>query len=296
MKDYLLHFMEDLDYPEEAKAPLLKGFDAVMAHPTARERFCALITPYEEHDALDREVIFAETPEIAEESGVHRYTVELLLFMCFSKHLLALYEKNGIDARIWRDTVSDLKYKLLECMAVKGIYGSFVAQWFTGFFDLTRFTLGRLQFELIEYKHPDYTKNGKTVQKGMKVINVHIPRTLTPLDQESCDTAFAMAETFFEKALGDTPVAFVCSSWLLYPAYTPILAEGSNVKKFAARFDIVSATDDAEGTYPDMWRLFDMDYTGSIEDYPEDSSLRRTIKKYLKAGGKTGCGYGIFLA
>jgi nicotinic acid phosphoribosyltransferase len=44
-----------------------------------------------------------------------------------------------------------------------------------------------------------------------------------------------------------------------------------------------------------VWRLFDMDYTGNIEDYPENTSMRRAYKQYLLDGGRTGEGFGIII-
>ena len=39
-----------------------------------------------------------------------------------------------------------------------------------------------------------------------------------------------------------------------------------------------------------------MDYTGNIEDYPENTSMRRAYKDYLRNGGIAGEGYGVFFA
>ena len=48
-----------------------------------------------------------------------------------------------------------------------------------------------------------------------KVINVHIPRTLTPLDKESREDSYRRAAEFFKGELGGAPTVFVCHSWLL---------------------------------------------------------------------------------
>jgi hypothetical protein len=228
--------------------------------------------------------------------GVHHYKSELIVFILFSKHLKELYKAENIDESIWFNSMLDLKYKLFECKAVKNMWGSFVAWWFPGFFQLNRFALGRLQFETNAYDQMDYTKDGKTVKKGDTVIGVHIPRTLTPLDKPSYDAAFDMAREFFKDKMNGAPMAFTCCSWLLYPDNIDILPEKSNVRKFMLEFDIINKYDDKPGQYADMWRLFDMDYTGNFDDYPEDSSLRRAFKAHLKNGGKTGEGYGIFFA
>jgi hypothetical protein len=237
--------------------------------------------------------ILSETDKAAEIAGVHKYSAELMIFILFSKHLRALYRERGISDRIWLDSMCDLKWKLWECKAVKGSWGSFVATWFPGFFNLTRFALGRLQFEIVEFDG-EYEKNGKKLKKGDKVINVHIPRTLTPLDKESRDDAYSQAAEFFSDMTDGTPIAFVCSSWLLYPEAEKILPAHSNIRGFMADYDIIRSKVDEEGDYHNMWRLFDMDFTGDFKDYPEDSSLRRAYKKFLLDGNRTGSGYGVF--
>ena len=296
MREYLVNFLDEFDYPEEAKAELTEAYDTLVANAECKSELDGLLKAYEENINLDYGIIFKKTPEMEKLCGVHHYKSELIVFILFSKHLKKLYKENNIDESIWFNSMCDLKYKLFECKAVKNMWGSFVAWWFPGFFNLTRFALGRLQFETSNYDQEDYTKDGKTVKKGMKVIGVHIPRTLTPLDKPSYDAAFDMAREFFKDKLEGAPMAFTCCSWLLYPDNINILPEKSNVRKFMLEFDIINKFDDKPGEYADMWRLFDMDYTGSFDDYPEDSSLRRAFKAHLKNGGKTGEGYGIFFA
>ena len=296
MREYVVNFLNDFDYPEEAKKELTEAYDALVADEFCKSELDRLVKLYEENINLDYGVIFKSTPEMEKKCGVHHYKSELIVFILYSKHLKKQYNENNIDESIWFNSMLDLKYKLLECKAVKNMWGSFVAWWFPGFFNLTRFALGRLQFETSGYDQEDYTKDGKTVKKGMKVIGVHIPRTLTPLDKPSYDAAFDMAKEFFKDKLDGAPMAFVCCSWLLYPDNLAILPEKSNVRKFMLEFDIINKFDDKPGQYADMWRLFDMDYTGNFDDYPEDSSLRRAFKAHLKNGGKTGEGYGIFFA
>jgi len=296
MREYVVSFLNDFDYPEEAKKELIEAYDALVADEFCKEELDRLVKLYCENINLDYGVIFKSTPEMEKKSGVHHYKSELIVFILFSKHLKKLYNDNNIDESIWFNSMLDLKYKLFECKAVKNMWGSFVAWWFPGFFNLTRFALGRLQFETCKYDQKDYTRDGKTVKTGDMVIGVHIPRTLTPLDKPSYDAAFDMAREFFKDKIGDTPMAFTCCSWLLYPDNLDILPEKSNVRKFMLEFDIINKFDDKPGQYADMWRLFDMDYTGNFDDYPEDSSLRRAFKTHLKNGGKTGEGYGIFFA
>ena len=296
MREYVVNFLNDFDYPEEAKKELIEAYDILVSDDFCKGELDEIMKLYEADIKFDYGIIFKKTPEMEKKCGVHHYKSERIVFILLSKHLKALYKAEGIDESIWFNSMLDLKYKLFECKAVKNMWGSFVAWWFPGFFQLNRFALGRLQFETNAYDQADYTKDGKTVKKGDTVIGVHIPRTLTPLDKPSYDAAFDMAREFFKDKMNGAPMAFTCCSWLLYPDNIDILPEKSNVRKFMLEFDIINKFDDKPGEYADMWRLFDMDYTGNFDDYPEDSSLRRAFKAHLKNGGKTGEGYGIFFA
>ena len=117
---------------------------------------------------------------------------------------------------------------------------------------------------------------------------------MTPLDKKSRDDAYAQAAEFFRNMTDGAPIAFVCSSWLLYPEAEKILPAHSNIRGFMADYDMIRSKTNGEGEYGDMWRLFDMDFTGDLNDYPEDSSLRRAYKKFLLDGNRTGSGYGVF--
>ena len=293
MIEYVLSFMNELGFDKEAVESLSADIEKIYANEEAKALFAGAVDDYERDIHSNYTELREAAKRAGEIVGVHAYSAELLLFICFSKHLRELYRLRGISDRIWFDSMSDLKWKLWECKAVKGIWGSFVAGWFPGFFNLTRFALGRLQFEIVAFDG-EYEKNGRSLKKGDKVINVHIPRTLTPLDKESRDDAYAQAAEFFRDMTDGAPIAFVCSSWLLYPEAEKILPAHSNIRGFMADYDMIRSKVNGEGEYGDMWRLFDMDFTGDLNDYPEDSSLRRAYKKFLLDGNRTGSGYGVF--
>jgi hypothetical protein len=295
MREYLLSFMDLCEYPEESKPSLISAYDKIMSNAEAASEFDALIKTYEADINCNYDEIIKKSIAAGNKAGVHEYESQLLIFMCFTKQLKKLYNEKNLSEKVWFDSVLDLKYKLLECKAVKNIWGSFVAFWFPGFFQLNRFALGRLQFEISIFDKDEYSKNGLTVKKGDKVINIHIPRTLTPLTKESCDDALSQAYEFYKDKIDGVPLAFICYSWLLYPDNDQVYNPKSNTYRYKSMFDIIGGhTDKPDSGYPDMWRLFDMDYTGNIDDYPGDTSLRRAFKEYLKNGGKTGEGYGIF--
>ncbi len=291
MRKYLIGFFGEFGYDDKDARDLLRAYDTMTAGVTSFGLFNKALLAYKSDISMDYKAeIFDRTRKISELTGVHDYTVELLVFMCMTKHLKEVYAEKGIDMRIYRDSVLDLKWKLDECKAVKGICGSFVSPWFRGFFDLTRFALGRLQFEIIT-TWQDYEKNGVKLKRDKsKVINVHIPRTGTPLDKESCDKAYAQAREFFKDQVGES-CPFVCYSWLLYPENKNILQPNTNTYRFMSEYDIIGwEVNNGE----DLWRLFDTDEKNP-DRLPADSSMRRAYIEHLKNGGRVGCGFGVKL-
>ncbi len=289
MQSYLTEFFKDFAYAQADAQHLLKTYDHIIANQEAKNLLAEILLAYSADILLDyKEEVRSKAKKIADITAVHPFTVDLLVFLCMTKHLRAVYEENGIDLQIYKDSVLDLKWKLEECKIVKGICGTFVAHWFAGFFNLTRFTLGRLQFELRPIPF-DYEKNGRTFKKDESlVIKVHIPRTGTPMDKESCDKSYAQAREFFKDKVGNNP-AFLCNSWLLYPENKEILSPHSNTYRFMSEYDIVEWR---TNTGEDLWRLFDTNEMNPSR-LPTDTSFRARYVEHLKKGGRVGIGIGI---
>lgn len=289
MREYLLNLMNDHEYEKKDKECLISAYDTVVANEEANKILEDLLKVYAENINLDyyNEIIVNRAQKIAEIVNIHSYTIELLAFMCMSKHLKTLYEAKNIDAQIFKDSMLDLKWKLEECKAVKGICGAFVAWWFPGFFNMTRFALGRLQFEIVKFER-NYDKNGVKLTPDSRVINVHIPRTGTPMDKESCDKAYAQAREFFKDEVGEN-CPFICYSWLLYPENKNILSPKSNTYRFMSEYDVIEKIDN---NGDDLWRLFDTDEKDPNK-LPTDTSFRRLYVEHLKKGGKVGEGLGV---
>ena len=295
MREYLTWFFHEFDYPKEGAAALIAGYDAVSTTDQARLTFDEILETYRQNYSCNYKEILSQCDGIATLCDLHSYTVRLLAFICMSRRLRENYVEKGIDLAIWKNSMLDLKYKMIECKLVKGIYGSFVASWFDRFFNMTRFAIGRLQFEVVPFKRR-YEKEGKLLLPTSPVINVHIPRTETPLDRQSCLEAYATAKEFFKDAFTDTPMAFVCGSWLLFEELRSFLPETSNIIRFMNDYDVIETKFEEEVNYKPLWRVFDMDYTGNVEDFPGDTTLRRAYKTYVRNGGRLGTGYGVFFA
>lgn len=289
MRSYLEKFFLEFGYEPEDAAVLLSAYDRIAADEEAGSLWNEAVALYDGDILCDYARIIDLADRAADRLALNPYMLELLIFICLTRHAEAVYQERGIDAEIFHNSMLDLRYKLEECKAIYGVVGSFVASWFAGFFRLTRFALGRLQFEIVNFDD-NYDKDGKHLTPESKVINIHIPRTGTPMDPESCDDAFRRAKAFFGSQVGD-PAPFVCGSWLLFPEHKTMLSEKSNTYKFLMRFDILKTYYYKDGS--NLWRLFETKevHPGRL---PTDTSFRRRYVEHLKKGGRLGGGYGVF--
>ena len=292
MRNHVEHLMCRLDFPGDAREELLSAYDAIKQNSWSGERFSALLAEYEKSMDCEYKRMLADAVALAEPLSIHAYTASLLLFLCMSKTLLERYREKELDESIYYRSMADLGYKLEECRLVYGINGSFVASWFAGFFNMTRFGLGRLQFE-IRQTTEDFVVGGSTVPAGSNAINVHIPRTGTKLDHGDVLDAYDQAAAFFRDAFAEGQCVFFCKSWLLDPWNLTVLKPDSNLARFCGDFKIVKS-----GVYEDyqeLWRLFDCLYTGDAKKLPQDSSLRRAYADRVSRGEPIGWGLGMFL-
>lgn len=242
-----------------------------------------------------------------EELGIHKYTLDLMVLLCCWEILRGRYEERKYPMEIFRDSLRDLGTKMKECRDVYEVTGIFVGAWHDRFLNMSRFALGRLQFELVKYPlEKEYTDGEWTVRKGDTVINVHIPST-GPLKKEDADEAFALAEAFYrgelfgeagcpgkfpERQIPEGPAVFVMESWLLDPDLIELLPEG-NMKEFVRRFSLVYW--EKNERFLDGWRIFGSEWEKAVKELPRRTKLQRAIADYLQKGGKLGCGYGIFI-
>lgn len=287
----LKHFTEQFAYPAEARDSLLRDYAAVCGDEAENARLEACIAAYEADGPFDYDAALETTKSIAGAVGVSPYAVDLLLFIFLSAHLRERYRQRGVADEIWRDSMLDLRYKLVECHDVYGVWGSFVASWFAGFFTLGRFALGRLQFEQIALGY-DFAQNGVSLRKGDRVLNVHIPSS-GPLLPELCLDAYRRAYAFYPELCRGGILPIACSSWMLYPAHFSFLPPESRIRTFLSDFHIVSSSVLEDFSYG--WRIFGADADKAPCDLPERTSLQRAYKRFLCGGGRPGCGEGLLL-
>ena len=102
------------------------------------------------------------------------------------------------------------------------------------------------------------------------------------------------AYEFLKKDLKTSILPVVCNSWLLFPPYAEqVFGEGSNLKTFAGLFDVIETI--PRETFEDGWRLFGAAYKDPVSQLPRDTSLRRSMVRYIENGGGFGFGFGVIL-
>ena len=287
MKDFMVSLFERHDYPAEARASLLSDYEKLMAVDECREIFDKYLGEYESCDRTN----FGEFIVLAAKAGnaafVDGRATQFLCFVCAAKHLEEMYIKNGLPLDICNDTLKDLRYKLMECYKMHGVWGSFVASWFYGAFILERFEIGRLQYEFSTHfaTKENLSVCGLELTPDTPIVNLHIPSS-GPLTQEAVDDSLARAYSFFTKHyprfIHDGKMVVECGSWLLYKKHYEFLPEGSNIIGFMNNFDIVHYWDD-QG-FGDCWRIFNKDWDGDAQSLPRNSSLQRAYADWLEKG------------
>lgn len=283
--------MERLGFPSEAVASLQAACDRILAEPKAQvwiEQAKTLL-----FDGAEKEFL-VPLEKLALVSDVDRRTSDMVFLLLCIELLKERYAVEGLPEELLWNTMMDLRYKLMECMQIHGVWGTFVTSWYGNFYRLGRFALGRLQYEKKPFRFEEGMCYRGLVRAGDLVLHTHIPSS-GPLLYEDVMDSLRRAYDFYREDLREGKLVFDCSSWLLYPPYfKTVFAEGSNLHRFGSLFDVIQEKEDTE--YADFWRVFGLPYSDeNLLAAPTDTSLRRRMKDYLLSGGKMGSGYGVIL-
>ena len=230
--------------------------------------------------------IVQKVKEKAEELEVHRFSLALYILLCATELLFEKYRERNIDEAIFWDTIMDIKYKLDECKDVHGIWGIFVLFWYPGFYRMTRFAFGRLQFDLTTYKWEAYEKDGVIVTKGDSVLDCHIPSS-GKLTKELAWDSYRRAVAFSGRRV------IICDSWMLYPPQFDFLPTHSSILEFARDYDIIEQED--KPNFPNAWRIFGKHSSFPPKEWPIETSLQRAFRKRILEGFPVGDGRGVLI-
>lgn len=281
--------MSRLEFPDAARETFL-SLDKKM-NQVQTDQLNSLVNQFMD-EQISIDPILTELNSMSNEICISNYTLHFFFLLKCSGILYERYQENGLAENIYWDTIFDLKYKLIECQDVYGVWGTFVAKWYPGFLNMTRFALGRFQYEEVEFPHEQYIKDDIVVKKGDKVINMHIPSS-GPMTKEIRMNSYKAAYEFFRSKLNGKPLAVVCDSWLLYPEHEKFLPQNSNILDFMHDFEIISFKE--SNTFQEAWRIFGENHDLPPEKLPANTSLQKAYAKRLINGEKTGSGYGILL-
>lgn len=233
-------------------------------------------------EEAEEKIIDLETDEI------HRYTIQLVFLLECTGFLYDEYTKRGISKEIFYDTVKDITYKLKECIDTYDIFGIFAFTWFDGFFKMTRFAFGRLQFDLDEHKEASVKIANYTMEEGDFVVKCHIPSS-GPLLHKECIEAYKAVYDYVKPKTKILPIE--CHSWLLFPNYKDFFSDGSNTAEFIKDYVIYDVYKTNE--FCDGWRIFGKE--AESDNLPRKTSMQRKFADYITPGKEYGCGLGIFL-
>lgn len=223
---------------------------------------------------------------------VNVYTADMIFILECTGYTYEEYKLRNIDLEVFYDSMKDITYKVHECKTYKGVYGIFVTGWFKGFLELSRFGLGRLQYDLWEHREDTVMIGGFKVEKGFPTLACHIPSS-GPLTHQAVVDSFKKAYDFFSDRRVDGILLIECFSWFFFPDYRKIFKEcAKNIYSFMKNFEFYDTY--YHDKFFDCWRVFNVDLENCvIDDLPENTRLQRGFKKYLKEndkfGGARGC-------
>ena len=290
LRENFENYLIDFEYEKEPKEELLAAMDTLLGFPELVTGLVGQVESYIRNE-LDFDKLTEESQAAAEVSGVHEYKTRFIYYTALVPYALPYFEAAGLGRQEWYDTMIDFKWKLNECHALYGVWGTYTG-WFQSFFSTRRVAFGRLQFNMIN-AGVNYKSDKIEVSEDSPVVTIHIPSdTRTPFSKEERLKAYRRAERYFAKNFPDGKVVFRCGTWLLAPQHKQILPEGSNIRSFIDDFEIVP--DSYKSAMGDLWRIFYVtDYNGDPDTLPEGTSLMRAYKKYMKEGGEIGWALGF---
>ena len=143
------------------------------------------------------------------------------------------------------------------------------------------FRIGELEFELNE-------------ENDRKEVHIHIPAG-AKLTADALYDTFESEKKFmaeYNPEWADLPHA--CESWMMSPRLKEILPKNSKILFFQSLFDIQNYTPTLRWVLEFVFKLEVIQHKDvKLEELREDTSLQRSMKKYILAGGDPGEGRAI---
>lgn len=282
------NLINEANYPIDACVSLERDYGALLENPA-----CGMFLKRAEQAYRQGELNLYEGSEelvrLGKEASVHPYALEILFYLHLAPVLREKYREMGLNDSFFAGMMQGILCKLYECHRLYGVWGSFVAIWFSRFFNLSLYAIGRFECCLMR-ADKDYLFGEGSVKKGSLLIDVHIPSRgkLTPGE---CAQSYRAAAAFFAPKLQGERAVFHCESWLLADYVKQGLDGKAGIAAFADRYTLVERTPD-EG---DLWRIFYLHDYSDPDTLPEDTALQRLFKKRLQKNLPLYGGRGLFI-
>lgn len=280
---YFFDILKEIDMPEEMTAALTKVPDKAKTE--------LIYGIYDELIHKDNYATFAEKMKVlANDSDKNSGLTALTIYLIATKTTWGNYKKAGISHEIFIDTIKCLKRFSDEYKFRTGTLG------FDEFYCIWKrikcriFRLGRLEFEILKWDRKDLYDNAECyVKNGEYVLNIHIPSG-EKLLHEDCIASYQFAEHFFKNYFPQyTFKQRVCYSWLLGSWLKNILTPETGIIQFQNDFKLL---EEDENNISVIKRVFGK-YYDNPSDYPENTSLERSIRNMLMNGQPLTVGLGV---
>jgi len=213
----------------------------------------------------------------------------MAVFLAAAMRTREIYAERGIGSDIYYHTMSCFKEVMDENFARDGYWNFERPYWIYLHISCLLHRLGTLEFEMLFLDKR--TAGACGLPENEPVLSVHI-QTGSVITREALDESYEMALKFFPKHYPDFRFSiFYCSTWLLAPVLKELLPAGSRILGFQSGYRIVYLDEDQDGYYA---RVFNMrEKIADVNLLPEDTTLRRNIKRHLINGGKIGWAIGL---
>ena len=225
------------------------------------------------------------------------------VYMAAALRVRELYDEVGIDPDIYADTMRFLRTVINHNMRIYGRLCFDREYWFYRQISMVLFRLGALEYEMRSVEkhrlcasfteHGPKTDNGvcDTADEHVPVLSVHIPGDAV-MTRENLNRSYNAAAEFFSRFYPEYAYRHIfCSTWLLSPELKAFLPESSRILEFQSDYEIVQTFDDSNFIY---WVYDTQEKEPDLNTLPEDTSLRRAIKRHLISGGRIGSASGVY--
>lgn len=236
----------------------------------------------ERHDALQR--------RLAPGEGL----VAILALLVSTSTVRAWHAVRGLTPEQSWEVLADLGQQMRVHRAGTGRLGLHQLNWVSMNWAGRLVHLGRLQFDLHRRRAAQLAGAGSTPSADSSrrwVLGTHIPAR-GPLDPSEVDASFDAATVYFtehypELGAGRGPEEpafgheFVCDSWLLSDQLAEITGEGSNLARFAARWEMLERSRMDDGA---LFFVFGRRPPVDVASLPRSSRLERGVAERLEDG------------